>query len=319
MGAEFFTAPNPPFGAVFTYYLDAELLTQKKARRKAEIEAEKEGDDTPYPSWETLRAEDREEAPSLLLVVRDAKGNTIRQIAGDTKEGLHRTAWDLRLPATDPVTLEQPETRPYWESEPRGPLAVPGDYSVTLAKREGGKLIELAGPESFTVKSLPQSPETSNDPATVQAFQRKAGELYRAVQGAVAHMAELDGRIAHLKAAIRDTPRATENDEQSLRALVARLADIGVALNGDNTVSSRNEPVAWSVSQRAGVVYQRLLNTRSSVPAMYEESYDVAASEFAEVVADLQAVGRDLDALESRLESLGAPWTPGRMPDFKEQ
>jgi photosystem II stability/assembly factor-like uncharacterized protein len=319
MGAEFFTAPNPPFGAVFTYYLDAELLTQKKARRKAEIEAEKEGDDTPYPSWETLRAEDREEAPSLLLVVRDAKGNTIRQIAGDTKEGLHRTAWDLRLPATDPVTLEQPETRPYWESEPRGPLAVPGDYSVTLAKREGGKLIELAGPESFTVKSLPQSPETSNDPATVQAFQRKAGELYRAVQGAVALVAELDGRIAHLKAAIRDTPRATETDEQSLRVLVARLADIGVALNGDNTVSSRNEPVAWSVSQRAGVVYQRLLNTRSSVPAMYEESYDVAASEFAEVVADLQAVGRDLDALESRLESLGAPWTPGRMPYFKEE
>jgi len=100
---------------------------------------------------------------------------------------------------------------------------------------------------------------------------------------------------------------------------VARLADIGVALNGDDTVSSRNEPVAWPVSRRAGVVYQWLLDTRSSVPAMYKESYDVAASEFAAVLADLQAVGRDLDALESRLESLGAPWTPGRMPDFNKE
>jgi len=129
---------------VFTYYLDAELLAHKKARRKAEIEAEKKGDDTPYPSWDTLRAEDREEGPSLLLIVKDANGNTTRQIEGDTEEGLHRTAWDLRLPPTDPVTLEVPETRPYWESAPRGPLAVPGDYTVTLAKREDGELIELA-------------------------------------------------------------------------------------------------------------------------------------------------------------------------------
>jgi photosystem II stability/assembly factor-like uncharacterized protein len=318
MGAEFFTAPNPPFGAVFTYYLDDELQTRKAARRKAEIEAQKAGKDTPYPGWDTLRAEDREEAPSLLLIVKDADGNTVRQVAGDTEKGLHRTAWDLRLPPTEPITLEVPENRPYWESAPRGPLAVPGSYTVTLTKREGGKLIELAVPESFTVKSLPLSPETSDDPAAVQAFHRKAGELYRAVEGASAHVAELDNRIAHLKAALRDTPRATEADEQSLRAIAARLADIGVALNGDSTVSSRNEPVAWSVSRRAGIVYQWLLDTRSPVPAMYEASYNIAATEFAAVAADLKATVRDLDALESRLESLGAPWTPGRLPDISE-
>ena len=153
----------------------------------------------------------------------------------------------------------------------------------------------------------------------MHAFQRKAGELYRAVQGAAAHAAELDNRIAHLKVAIPDTPRATEADEQSLRELAARLADIGVALNGDSAVSSRNEPVPWSVSRRAEFVYQRLLKTRSSVPKMYEESHNVAESEFAVVLTDLQAVSRDLDALESRLESLGAPWTPGRTPDLNEE
>ena len=317
MGAEFFNAPNPPFGAVFTYYLDDGLVTQREARRKREIEAGKEGKDTPYPSWDALRDEDREEAPSLLLIVKDSDGNTVRQIAGDTSKGLHRTAWDLRLPPTEPITLEAPENRPYWQSEPRGPLAVPGDYSVVLAKREGGRLIELAEPASFTVKSLPQSPETSNDPASVQAFQVKAGELYRAVEGAVAHVAELDNRIAHLKAALRDTPRASEADEQSLRSIEARLADISMALNGDGTVASRNEPVAWSVSRRAGVVYGWLLDTRSAVPAMYKESYNIAASEFAAVAEDLEAASRDLQSLETRLESLGAPWTPGRLPDFR--
>ena len=185
-----------------------------------------------------------------------------------------------------------------------------------LAKRQGGQLVELGGPQTFTVKPLMLSPEISDDPESVRAFQRKAGELYRAVQGAVAHSAELNTRIAHLKAAIRDTPAATEAEEQALREIEAKLADIGVALEGDKTVSGRNEPVAWSVSQRAGIVYQRLLDTRSPVPGLYEESYAVAASEFEAVLESLKAVSRDLSALEQKLESMGAPWTPGRAPDW---
>jgi hypothetical protein len=316
MGAEFFSAPNPPFGAVFTYYLDEELQTRAKARRAEELETEKKNGDTPYPSWEALRIEDREEAPSVLLIVRDSTGSIVRQVTGETEAGLHRTAWDLRLPATDPVVLEQPEFMPYWEQTPRGPLAVPGEYSVTLAKRQDGQLVELAGPQTFTVTSLSLSPETSDDPASVQAFKAKAGELYRAVQGAVAHTAELNTRIAHLKVGLRDTPRAGEAEEQALRDIEAKVADISVALEGDTTVSSRNEPAPWSVSQRAGIVYRWLLDSRAEVPGLYEESYAVAASEFQTVLSDLQAASRDLSALEEWLDSLGAPWTPGRAPDW---
>ena len=319
MGAEFFTSPNPAFGAVFTYHLGSDLQPRAKSRRASEIEAEKAGKDTPYPSWDELRKEDREEAPAVLLIVRDASGNVVRQLAGETKKGLHRTAWDLRLPATDPVNLDPPAFRPYWETPPRGPLAVPGQYSVTLSKRQGGELMALSEPRSFTVKSLPQSPETSPDPARVQAFHKQAGELYRATQGAVRHAAELQSRIRHLKAGARETPRAGEAEERAIRAIEARLADLSVALNGDATVASRNEPVAWSISQRAGIVYQWLLDTRTPVPAFYEDSYQAAAREFATALDGLQSISQDLDALEARLESLGAPWTPGRLPEWRGQ
>ena len=281
MGAEFFTAPNPPFGAVFSYYLRDGFETMAKERRKREIELEKDGEDTPYPSWETLRAEDLEEAPAAIFIIRDADGNIVRQLMAETDPGLHRSAWDLRYPATDPVSLETPDFIPYWASAPRGPLVVPGEYSVTLAARQRGRVTELDGPRTFTVKSLPQSPETSADPEAVRAFQRKAGDLHRAVQGAVAHVAEMENRVAHVKSGIADTPGATEADAQAARELTARLADINVVLNGDSTVSSRNEAVPWSVARRAGTVYQWLLDTRSPVPGFYEDSYRVAADEFA--------------------------------------
>lgn len=319
MGAEFFNTPNPAYGAVFTYYLGEDLEPGAKLRRKAEIEAEKSGADTPYPPLDALRKEDLEEKPAILLVVRDSSGNTVRQLTGELKKGLHRTAWDLRLPATNPVQLEAPEFRAYWESPPRGPLAVPGDYSVTLSKRQFGELTALAEPQSFAVKSLPQSPETSTNPAAVQAFHIKAGELHRAVQGAIAHAGEIADRIEHLKVGVRDTRNARETEEQAIRKIEANLDDLNVALNGDTTLSSRNEPVPWSIARRASIVYEWLLDTRSPVPPFYEDSYDSAAREFATTLSDLQSISRDLDALETRLEALGAPWTPGRLPDWNAQ
>jgi len=312
IGASFYTAPNPPYGAVFTYWLEEALEPRAATRRAAELEAEKAGEDTPYPDWETLREEDREEAPSVWLIVEDGDGNVVQRVQGETGEGLHRTAWDLHRAAPDPITLEEAEAMP-WSQPPRGPMAAPGVYRVTLAKRVDGDLTTLSGSREFTVKSLPQSPETSEDPEAVLAFKQRAAELYRAVTGAAQRVSELQDRFAHLKAGIAATPRATEAEAAAARALEARLADVDTRLNGDSTVASRNEPVPWSIVQRASVVHQRLLQTRSDVPGLYRESLAIAAQQFESALADLQGLERDLEALERSLEELGMPWTPGRM------
>ena len=87
-------------------------------------------------------------------------------------------------------------------------------------------------------------------------------------------------------------------------------------LEGDRTVASRNEPTPWSISRRAGAVYGLLLDVRSDVPEMYEESYAIAADAFRGALADLKAIEADLGALEAELERLGAPHTPGRVPEW---
>ena len=51
-GASFYTAPNPPFGATFTYYLKDALKTKKAARREQEQKLERDGKDVAYPSWD---------------------------------------------------------------------------------------------------------------------------------------------------------------------------------------------------------------------------------------------------------------------------
>ncbi|HJZ11141.1 MAG TPA: glycosyl hydrolase, partial [Acidobacteriota bacterium] len=123
-GHSFFTAPNPPAGAVFTYYLKEEIKTRKKARQEKEKELIKEEKDVFYPSWEDLREEDREEEPAIAITVTDEEGNVVRRITGPATAGFHRVSWDLRYPPATPVQLEtkSDEDDPF-TPKPIGPLA----------------------------------------------------------------------------------------------------------------------------------------------------------------------------------------------------
>ncbi|HEX9082549.1 MAG TPA: hypothetical protein VF768_09735, partial [Holophagaceae bacterium] len=58
-GDDLFSAPNPPFGAVFTYYLKDDARSLKEARHHAE----KDEKDPSRPGWDALRAEALDSAP----------------------------------------------------------------------------------------------------------------------------------------------------------------------------------------------------------------------------------------------------------------
>lgn len=316
IGHSFFTAPNPEFGAVFTYYNKDGLKSRKQQRREQEIEVEKEGGDTPYPSWDDLRIEDREPAPALYLMVRDASGQLVRQVTAEAGKGTHRTAWDLRLPPPDPVSIASAENRPYWLSDPAGPFVLPGTYTARLAVERDGVLDETGDAVSFTVKALDASPEITRDRRALQDFQIKVAGLQRAVQGSGNAMAELQNRLAHVRAAIPVTPGATDAERDVLRQLEQRLADISVAIHGDSTIGGRNEPVPMPIASRVSSLYTTLVYSQWAAGGNFRDSYAVAAQEFSVALAALRTLAADLAALENALELKGAPWTPGRIPEW---
>ncbi len=48
------------------------------------------------------------------------------------------------------------------------------------------------------------------------------------------------------------------------------------------------------------------------------DAYHHAGTEFTELLVELRALIRDdLTGLEKKLEAAGAPWTPGRIPDWE--
>ncbi|MEM7780030.1 MAG: glycosyl hydrolase [Pseudomonadota bacterium] len=309
-GNDFWYAENPPFGAVFTYVLDDGLETRAEARRAAEREIEETGGDTPYPSWETLRAEDREDEPAIVFTITDADGNVVRRMTGPKSAGLHRVAWDLRYPAPDPARLTQP-TPSIFGSAPMGPLVTPGAYTVTIGKRINGVVTPLASPQSFTVKALENSPELASDRAAVLAFQQETAELSRAVSGAGAAAGELNNRIAHLKVAVEALNVPNDAQRMAIQQIEALMDETQVAMLGDRSVSSRNEPVPFSIAQRIGQIRGWGWSHQSPVTGSDQTALEIVKTDFAAALAQLRDIELRVESLEAELAGMGAPYTPG--------
>jgi photosystem II stability/assembly factor-like uncharacterized protein len=318
MGAEFFSAPNPPQGAVFSYYLRDKIKTRAKQRRQAEIEIEEKGGDTPYPDWDTVRAEDEEIAPGVFVMVRDTDGRLVRQVEAKNSKGLQRAAWDLRLPPPDPINLEEDDGSNWFSDPPAGPLVLPGDYSARLAISRDGVLQETGDNQRFAVNALENSPEITDDRRARQTFMIKGAALQRAVKGAVKVLAELDSRADHLRAALVQTPPAGDSERARLRELQRQLDAVKVAISGDHSVTSRNESAPMSIASRTNSIYTPAVANQAPVGAMLRESYAIAAREFSVALEQLRNLDRELGQLETELDLLGAPWTPGRVPQWSE-
>jgi len=320
MGDSFFSAANPPFGAVFTYYLKDELKTRKKARRAEEKKIEEKGGDVFYPSWDELRAEDREEEPSIIFTVTDETGAVVRRITGPVTAGFHRVAWDLRHPAASPTELKPPEDENPFVDPKQGPLVLPGSYTVSMAKRVGGTLTPLGEPQTFTAEPLWSGALTAPDRAALQAFLKKAARLQRSVLGAVEAGKEGQKRLDYLKQALLDTPGSDPKLAEEARALEGRLKDLSVALSGDTAVQKYNEPTSPSIVDRVQGIVSAYWGTTSAPTATHRRAYEIASGEFTDVLGRLRVLlEKDLASLEARAENAGAPWTPGRVPSWSPE
>ncbi len=319
-GDSYYVAANPPYGATFTYYLKDEIKSRKKARLALEKETAEEGGEIEIPSWQALKDEEREEAPSILLTVSDEDGNVVRRLTGPATAGFHRVAWDLRLPPANPIELQTGGEFNPFDSGPLGPMVAPATYTVALAKVVDGTTTPLGEPQKVTPEPLGLAAMAADDAAEQLDFQRKTARLQRAVLGAVRATEEAHTRIAHIKKALLDTPGADPALAQDVRALEARLDDLDAALTGDPVPSKYNEPAPTSIVDRVQTVVYGHWTTSAAATASHRESYRLAAEAFGPVLAQLHTlVEQDLEAVEAKLEAAGAPWTPGRVPTWQAE
>jgi len=319
LGDAFYAADDPPAGALFTWWLRDEVRSRQKARQEREKEAAKKGGDTPYPPWEALRAEDREEEPALLLVVGDEAGNVVRRLPVSLSAGFQRAAWDLRLPPPNPTALKPPELDP-WDEPPRGPLAAPGTYRAQLVRRLDGVAAPVGEPVTFEARPPSGSAAlAAAEREALLAFHRRAGALQRAVLGAQKALEELLGRTEHLRRALDDAPRARPGQREAVVAARRKLLELKEGLSGDETRTRRQEPAPLAVAERVAQVVDATWFSTGGLTATQREDYRSAAAAFGPWLQRFRGAAEELRGLDAEAEAAGAPWTPGRVPEWRDE
>lgn len=150
-GASFYTADNPPHGAVFTYYLKDGYSTLEAERKKRERGLDKDAD-VSFPGWDALESEMREEKPSIKITIRDANGNIVNHVNGSASKGIHRVNWEMTYMSRNVVPLDRPRGGGGFFGG--GFPVVPGTYTATLAVVENGEYTELSEPMEFDLVPL---------------------------------------------------------------------------------------------------------------------------------------------------------------------
>lgn len=103
-----YVAPNPPTGAVISYYLPAELKVTPEMRKKHE---------TP-----------------VKITVADSSGQVIHTMYGPSKAGLNQAVWNLRYDGPKKLNFLPPreDEEEFFFDTSQGPSVLPGTYKVSV-------------------------------------------------------------------------------------------------------------------------------------------------------------------------------------------
>ncbi|MCF8228939.1 MAG: hypothetical protein K9G58_06810 [Bacteroidales bacterium] len=307
-GASYFTAENPPYGAVFTYYLAEGYKTKKIKRQKEEKKKEKADEPVTFPGWVTVEEERREEDPSIILTIRDEKGNVVRRIKGSASKGFHRENWDLHYKNTGAIDVHE-DNPGGW---PRGLMALPDTYTVSMASFVNGEYRELSEPVKFNVKQMYQPSLQGASQEETLAFLEEVQDLREAITAGAIVLKNAKKKTKAMKVALLRSEKVSDSLLENLDDVRNELMDIEEQLYGNKSKREAGEGTPPTVYTRYGFASSGTGNSYGPTEAQ-QRSLEIGKLQMDQLKEDLEKITNQvLPELEQKLVAAGAPWMEGQ-------
>lgn len=317
-GAGYYSAPNPPFGATFTYHVKETPETKREERQSKEKEMQEAGKASSFQGWDSLDDEILEEGSRMVAVIKDSNGAVVRKMQVPDSEGFHRVTWNMRRPSPRRVLLdEKPIGAP--EDEPTAMMVAPGTYSVQLVRMDDGKVKLLGEPKEFELIKLRDGALPSADPREVAAFWKELEDFQRNLSAVSYELARAKSRVKAMQIALkRSSSDMSELDEQ-LHACLMDLKKLDARLYGSPKKREVMENTRPTLGDRFGFARAGVSNSTYGPTAAHKESFELAKKEMGEIKQEaMEILGERIPAMEKALIATGAPWVEGQGGGFEE-
>ena len=306
-GEDFFSAPNPDYGVIIKYWVKEGVTSLRSEREKA-------GPD--YPSLEQWKAE-KNEAPSyLIFTITDENGAFVRELRTSLQKGMNQITWDMEYPSTFSVSDRDADVSRGLPSS--GIEVVPGTYFVSMAKNVKGEVTELCGPEKFEVVALDNQTLPATNREELVAFKKKAVELNGAIGAVSGIVREMSDKIAPWKAATKAFRGQQAVDLMAeIVALEKKLDELQLMMNGDRDLGALDMDEDVALRNHASSAMFGTWGNFSDIPGSAKQQYEIAVKMFGPIYDKTKELMGEFKAMDKKMGEVGAPLTPGRMPEWK--
>ncbi|MEL6304167.1 MAG: glycosyl hydrolase, partial [Bacteroidota bacterium] len=298
-----YIAPNPPFGARFTYFMADKVKSLKDTRK------EKEKKNTDFPGWDALEKEKNQEAPEVLLLIKDASGKLVNTIKGTNKKGFNRANWKLDYPDKRGEKLKEAKSNGFGSGTI---MATPGTYTVTLVKRVDGTTTVLQGPEKFEVVPMYDGALPRKSYEEMNQFREEVFAFQQDLRATSLTLDNLLQKIGAMKRAANKTVQDNDGLVESINTARLTLLGIKKELSGDSVKGEIGERSNPTPNDGNRAIWGSFFNTYGPT-GTHKAALSRAKKQLQQVKSSLNAVvGTTLPNIESRLKQAGAPWVEGQ-------
>jgi photosystem II stability/assembly factor-like uncharacterized protein len=309
-GAAEYAAKNPPFGAVFTYYMPKKLSSLKDARQEKEKDLTKQNANIPFPGWDAIEAENRQEKPAIILTIRDVDGNVVNVVKGTNKEGFNRVSWNLGFADRSGESLTPSQGGGNFFGG--AIMATPGTYSMTLSKVVDGKVTDLASAQNFEVIPLGEGALKGAPYDEMRAFREKFHAFQQDLKATKNVLANNLKIVDAMGRALRKASIPSTDLVGKLHNTKMLLLDLDKAMNGDDTkgeIGERSNPTPSDAAMLGWVALSNTYGPTGNHKAIFER----AVEQLAELKLQIRKITDEtIPALDKELKSAGAPWIEGQ-------
>lgn len=253
-GESYFTASNPDFGAIFTYYLPNEVETLKSVRQKNEKQLKKENKDIPFPGWETLDKEKNEAGSSIIFVITDGQGNFITRIVAPYKKGFNRVSWNLKMPLITSLNGDREIAKP---SEYGTTVFVPaGTYTVTMYANDKGEVTVLSQPQSFEVEPIFKNVLSNEIQGSTQTYLEELKAFKTELDVTMHRYKKASKRLMSYEKSIVYAAKRPGLIEKKISDLKSTMQIIEQKLNGNSSKDEIGEKDFQSIYSRLSITLE---------------------------------------------------------------
>ena len=199
-------------------------------------------------------------------------------------------------------------------------MVKPGKYSVSMAQVVRGEETQLSDPVSFNVIPLDNTTLPAQNRDELVSFNNDMSEMARVIRGAGNLADELMKRVVTMKQAAHQTIGCPPTLMNKIITAETQLDEILWQFKGQQPKASReeNRPAPPSINERMNSIAWVHSRSTSDITQTQRDVFAIIKEEFPPVLNDLKMIYEiQIPEIERELENLNAPWTPGRIPEWK--